>query len=208
MLVKEMAYLDGTRVLVWRLEEETSQLFALCRGAGIDCEDLAKLPVKRLRERAGERLLLCHAFGRPVTLSHSDQGAPYIDCEKVNVSISHTMRMVVLALNEKHAIGIDAEQRDRVQVLKVRDKFLNDSEKHFVDLGNQDAHVMAWTAKEAIIKVNRDSSMDWTHGICLDPFTPDPVETVFTARCGDHCYRLTARSLDGHYITLAMPAVD
>ena len=205
--VLSITYPGATRVLVWRLEEEASQLLSLCREAGIDCEDLLALPVKRQREKAAERLLLCHAFGRPVTLSHSEQGAPSVDGEKVNVSISHTMRLVVLALSEEHVIGIDAEQMVSGQVLKVRDKFLNDSEKAFIDSSDRDAHVMAWTAKEAIIKATRNSAIDWTDGICLDPFTPDPIETSFTARCGDWCFHLTTRQLEGHYITLAIPVL-
>ncbi len=204
MFVKEIVYPGGTRVLAWRLDEEVSQLLALCRDAGIPCEDL---PVKRQREKAAERLLLWHALGRPVTLSHMGQGIPVIDVEDMNVSITHTMRLVVLALNEKQIIGVDAEQADRQQVIKVRDKFLNANEKQFIALGDLAAHIIAWTAKEAVIKAERNSAIDWTEGIRLEPFTPDPVETVFKARCGSQCYQLTSRLIEGHFITLAVPVV-
>ena len=62
MFLEDMTYPGGTRVLLWRLVEETSQLMALCREAGISCEGLAELPDKRQREKAAERLLLCRAF--------------------------------------------------------------------------------------------------------------------------------------------------
>ena len=186
--------------------EEASRLLALCREEGIPVEDLLELPVKRQREKAAERLLLCRAFGRPVTLCHDEQGAPYVEEESVNISITHTPRLVVLALDDSHVIGLDAEQVDRKQVLRVRSKFLNASEQAFIghDLA---AHVIAWTAKEAIIKAERNSAIDWTNGICLEPFsvnTPLTDEITFAAHCGDVRYCLATRCIEGHYVTLAI----
>ena len=186
--------------------EEASRLLALCREAGIACDDLLEAPVKRQRERAAERLLLREAFGRPVTLTHTEQGAPVVEDSDVNVSFSHTRQLVVLACSREHVIGVDAEQVDRQQVLRVRDKYLNDSEKQFIHPDDLAAHVIAWTAKEAIIKAERNSALDWTNGTTLDPFTLDGIEQgeiTFTAHCSDSCYRLMTRLLEGHYITLA-----
>lgn len=202
-----MTYPDGTRVLVWRLEEEAPRLLALCREAGIPVEDLVDLPTKRQREKAAERLLLCSAFGQPVRLVYTEQGAPMVEGSDMNITISHTMRLVVLAIDPAHVIGVDAELCDRLQVIKVRDKFLNSSEKQFLAPDDLAAHIMAWTAKEAIIKAERNSALDWTEGICLESFTPDPVETVFKASCKGRCYQLTSRLLEGHFITLAVPAL-
>ena len=208
MLVEDMTYLVGTRVLLWRLVEEPQQLLALCREQEIPVEDLEKVPAKRQREKAAERLLLCRAFGRPVTLLHDGQGAPLVQQMDVNVSITHTMKLVALAWNGVRVIGLDAEQCDRKQVIKVRDKFLNDREKSFIDPDDLAAHIIAWTAKEAIIKSERNSALDWTEGICLEPFSVGADETCMTAHCGSNCYRLASRLLEGHYITLAVPVTD
>ena len=181
-------------------------MLALCREAGIACDDLLEVPVKRQRERAAERLLLREAFGRPVTLTHTGQGAPVVEDSDVNVSFSHTRQLVVLACSREHVIGVDAEQVDRQQVLRVRDKYLNANEKQFITPDDLAAHIIAWTAKEAIIKAERNSALDWTNGITLDPFTIDGIEQgeiTFTAHCGDSCYRLMTSLLEGHYITLA-----
>lgn len=206
MLVQEMTYLGGTRVLVWRLEEEAPRLLALCREAGIPVEDLEELPVKRQREKAAERLLLCHAFGWPVTLLHDGQGAPSLQGIEVNISITHTMRLVALAWNEDLIIGLDAEQDDRSQVIKVRNKFLNASEQQFISPDHLAAHIIAWTAKEAVIKAERNSAIDWTDSIVLAPMAATADETTLQARCGDHRYRLTCRRVAGHFITVALPA--
>ncbi|MBQ6080117.1 MAG: 4'-phosphopantetheinyl transferase superfamily protein [Muribaculaceae bacterium] len=200
-----MKYPAGTRVLMWRLDEDVPQLMGLCREAGISCDELEKLPMKRQREKVAERLLLFHAFGRTITLEYTEQGAPYINGLDVNISISHTPRLVALALSEEHVIGIDAEQMDREQVLRVRDKFLNDKEKQFIAPEDRAAHIIAWTAKEAIIKAERNSALDWTEGIGLEPFTVKDEEVTFAARCGDNRYCLTTRCVEGHYLTLATP---
>lgn len=205
MINQEMKYPGATRVLVWRLEEDAPQLLALCQQRDIPCEDLINKPVKRQREMAAERLLLRQAFGRPVALSHDQQGAPRVEGETVNISISHTPLMVALALNADCVIGLDAEQMDRQQVLRVRAKYLNTSEQQFIAPDDLPAHVLAWTAKEAVIKAERNSAIDWTDGIRLEPFAVDAVETSMMAHCGNRSYSLTARPVDGHFLTLALP---
>ena len=205
MLVEELTYLVGTRVLLWRLDEEPQQLLALCRQQRIPVEDLVKLPAKRQREKAAELLLLCRAFGRPVTLLHDGQGAPSVQGTDVNISITHTMKLVALAWDKAQVIGLDAEQCDRKQVVRVRDKFLNASEQQFINPDDLEAHIIAWTAKEAVIKAERNSALDWTDGICLNPFEPSAGETTIAARCSDRLYTLYTRCVEGHYITLALP---
>lgn len=201
--------MDGsTRVLLWRLEQEASQLLLLCRQLGVACDDLTCVPEKRQRERAAERLLLCHALGHPVTISHDDHGAPVADREALNISITHTQWLVAMAIDRKQVVGVDAESVTRHQVLRVRDKFLNASEQRFIAADDLDAHIVAWTAKEAVIKAERNSALDWTDGIILQPFAmPRPMTggLHFTARCGNRHYRLETRRVDDHYITLAVP---
>ena len=205
MLAQEMKYPGGTRVLVWCLEETAPQLLVLCREADIPCEDLEMLPMKRQREKAAERLLLCRAFGRSVALSYTEQGAPSVKGLDVNVSITHTLHLVALAVNDSQVVGLDAEQIDRKQVLRVRDKFMNASEKQFIAPDDLAAHIIAWTAKEAVIKAERNSAIDWTDGISIESFAVNAEETILMARCGERRYRLTCRQIEGHYLTLAVP---
>lgn len=202
-----MTYGNGTRVLVWRLEETPQELLALCRESAIPTNDLLEMPVHRQREKAVERLLLCLAFGRPVTLDHTDQGAPFVVDSDVNISITHTSRLVALALDNRQVVGLDAELAGRRQVLRVRSKFLNAGEQQFIDPDDLIAHIVAWTAKEAIIKAERNSAIDWTNGISLEPFAADRLATegiCLAARCGDNRYHLTCRLIEGHCLSLAV----
>ena len=207
MLLDAMTYPGGASVLLWRLDEDAPQLLALCRESGIQVEDLLDVPPKRQREQAATRLLLRQAFGLPVTLSHTPKGAPCVDGIDVNVSITHTPQLVALAWSEDGAVGVDAEAIDRRQVLRVRHKFLNAGEQRFIDADDLVAHIIAWTAKEAVIKATRDNTINWTDGICLEPFTVGDSCTGMVAHCNGKCYDLTSRLLAGHCVTLAMPHV-
>lgn len=207
----EMEKISKEASLFYLRLEEVSRLLALCREEGIVVDDLIELPEKRQREKAAVRLLLCRAFGRPVTLSYTEQGAPFVVGSDVNVSISHTPRLVVLACSAEDVIGVDTEQMDRRQVLRVRDKFLNDNEKRFIPADDLPAHIIAWTAKEAIIKAERDSSLDWTHGITLEPFAvnnPWPDEISLVANCRGRRYLLMVQTVEDHVVTVACAPVD
>ena len=208
MIAKEMIYPGGTRALVWWLVEEAPCLLAMCRDAGIHVDDLLDLPVKRQREVAAERLLLQQAFGKPVTLTHDGQGAPMVTGMDVSISITHTVGLVGLAWNAHLVVGLDAERIDRRQVIKVRDKFLNAAEQQFIAEDDQAAHIIAWTAKEAIIKAERNSAIDWTEGICLEPPVSEGSEAIFDARYAERRYRLVSRLLQDHIITLALPVEE
>ena len=208
MIAKEMIYPGDTRALVWWLVEEAPCLLAVCRDAGIHVDDLLDLPVKRQREVAAERLLLQQAFGKPVTLTHDGQGAPMVTGMDVSISITHTVGLVGLAWNAHLVVGLDAERIDRRQVIKVRDKFLNAAEQQFIAEDDQAAHIIAWTAKEAIIKAERNSAIDWTEGICLEPPVSEGGEAIFDARYAERRYRLVSRLLQDHMITLALPVEE
>lgn len=193
---------------LWRLEQDAPQLLALCRQAGVPCDTILDLPAGRQRERAAELLLLCHVVGRPVALDHTGQGAPFVPGSDIHISITHTPALVALAWSRQYAIGVDAERLDRRQVLKVRDKYLNASEQQFVSPDDLWHHIIAWTAKEAIIKAERNSAIDWTEGICLEPPVSEGGEAIFDARYAERRYRLVSRLLQDHIITLALPVEE
>jgi len=206
-LLGEMAYPGGTRVLLCWLEQDAARLLSMCGQAGVPVGDLAGLPPKRQREQAAERLLLWRALGQHVTLGHTSQRAPFVQGMDVNISITHTMGLVALALNDRHVIGLDAESIGRPQLLRLRDKFLNSSEQQFIPPDDLMAHVIAWTVKEAVIKAERNSAINWTQDIRVAPFEYNSQGGIITASYGANRYRLEARRLRDHFLTLAQPAV-
>lgn len=109
---------------------------------------------------------------------HLDSGVPLLDGEQTRISVTHTDGLLAVAslpktpeadlrgFSLRTSLGIDAERRDREQVMKVRDKFLSDEEKTLVG-ESLDANIIAWTSKEALYKSSLYPGLDWRKDIRL-----------------------------------------
>lgn len=161
---------DGTTLYRWNLtQEDSGQLARECELQGLDPHVEAKAESRR-REILAERLLLNRIVGH-AALRHDENRAPRVDELGRHLSIAHTRQELVFAINSVHAVGVDLESyRDRV--LRVRDGFLNGHERTWIAPDDLCAHVVAWTAKEAIFKVisRRDRVKSYRDDIVLDPF--------------------------------------
>ena len=112
-------------------------------------------------------------------IRHYKNGAPYIEGLAARISISHTSHFLVVAMlpktpeldlekfNTRSAMGVDAERKDRNQVLKIREKFLNDEELAIISPDDTTANIMAWTAKEAAYKAAMTESLDFKNDLVI-----------------------------------------
>lgn len=99
---------------------------------------------RRQREKEAVRRIAC-ALG--IEILHDADGAPAVTGARI--SVSHSMRLAVVAIDPFHPIGIDAEEW-REALWRVRTKFLTKGEIcRFVDEGDL---LWAWTVKEAVYK--------------------------------------------------------
>lgn len=131
-------------------------------------------------------------------VGHFSNGAPFLFGETSRISLTHTNHLLAVAslpktpeadltkFSQRTALGIDAESLDRSQVIKVRDKFLSDSEKDFIKEDNLEANIIAWTAKEALYKAGMTEGIDFKNAITIErlpeidrnmnlPGAPEPV---------------------------------
>ena len=141
-------------------------------------------------------------------IGHFANGAPFLFGLTTRISITHTGHLLAVAslpktpeadLSEfapRTALGIDAERADRQQVLKVRDRFLNDAEKEIVKADDVTGNVIAWTAKEALYKAAMTSGLDLRSDLIITkmpeidrkmnlPGAPAPVLGKAIIRLGD-----------------------
>lgn len=112
-------------------------------------------------------------------INHFDNNAPYLEDYPGRISITHTNHLFAVAtlpktpevalneFNPRSAMGIDAESLDRGQVLKVRDKFLSEEELNMIPAENITENILAWTAKEAIIKASLFAGINYKDNIKL-----------------------------------------
>lgn len=112
-------------------------------------------------------------------VGHFANGAPFLYQTPSRISITHTDGLLAVAslpktpeadlnrFNTRTAMGIDAERFDRNQVLKVRERFLNDEELAMIPADDLEANIIAWTAKEAVYKAGMTEGLDFRRDVRL-----------------------------------------
>lgn len=142
------------------------------------------------------RQIYCEQGGPNYRLiEHFSNGAPYLEGYPGRISITHTDHFFAVATLPKTpevnldsfslraAMGIDAEPLGRTQVLKVRNKFLSDSEMDLIPEKNLELNIMAWTAKEALYKAAFCPGIDFKNNlriISLPPLEENPDKKDFS----------------------------
>ena len=124
-------------------------------------------------------------------IEHFENGAPYLEGYPGRISITHTTHFLAIetlpktpevnldSFNPRSAMGIDAEALNRTQVLKVREKFLNEEELNLISKDNLQDNILAWTSKEALYKTAFLPGMDFRNSIIikrLPTLEKDPVK--------------------------------
>ena len=203
--LKDIPHDDGTHIYVWDVTENPDELETLCARRGIDTSDTKNImSPKRQSELLVERLLLFLIFDAPIELRHTPDGKPFVTASnEVFISVTHTFGLVCIATNEHHPIGIDVERRG-TRVLRVRDKFLAPDEQKFIPADDVDAHLIAWTAKEALYKVAATPGMSFRDDLRLLPFrTLAAGPLSLHGQCAGKQYSIRSMAWYGHVITLA-----
>ena len=163
-------YIDGTVLHMWMLSETSQQLACMCAAEGLPAHCEAKSEYRR-REILGERLLVERIVGQSATLRHNADDDPYLEGCQAHITIAHTRGLLCIGLNATHRMGVDVERYGR-RVLGVRDFYVNDEEKTWLDTGDVDGHMVAWMAKEAIFKAvgERQQVGNYASDITVDRF--------------------------------------
>ena len=120
-------------------------------------------------------------------IGHFASGAPFLRGSDQRISISHTRNMLVVAtlpptpdsdlksFSPEAALGVDVEEADRNQVLRIRSRFLNDDELRMITDTDVLANITAWTAKEALYKAAMSPDPYFRKSIRI-LHLPEPVE--------------------------------
>lgn len=163
--------------------EDTDFIYSVIGiGDGITVEIVegGKSRSKRVRELLAQQVWAEHAAeGGYRTLEHTESGAPLLLTDSSEpswnrISITHTEGLWASAILEaampdsldpetftpQAAIGIDAERATREQAANVRERFLSTAELELTKGGNTATYVLAWTCKEAMLKLGMNPAVD------------------------------------------------
>lgn len=141
------------------------------------------------------------------TIDHTADGAPLLwadekESQHQRISVSHTDGLFAVAtlppapadidlevFNPKTSLGIDVERIDRQQVLKVRERFLNEEELKLIPADNFEANIIAWTCKEAMLKLSLNPSVDIRSQLIINklpkPGSSEGTGTVILSEIGE-----------------------
>ncbi len=197
---------DG-HFLIWRLDEPLTQLLDLL-PEGTDTGELRTIshPQKQ-REWLASRIALqslCLKAGIPYQGIYKDpHGKPYLTGASVEISMSHSVDYVAVALRYTGRIGIDLE-RPGEKLLRVAAKFLQPQE---IAHSRNDIRLLChyWCAKEAAFKWYGQKGTSFLHHIRIEPFPDEATTLVACLQNGSEHFRVSARLywMGGYCLALA-----
>ena len=205
LLDKDTIRLDDITVYFWKIDETRKELEELCKNLGINTFHINETQSnQRACEKMATHLIVALILGNKARLCHTAEGAPFIENSTLHISISHSTHLVAVAFSPT-PVGIDIEHKAE-QVLRVREKFLNDRELTIIGNTDKNINLMFWTAKEAVYKVHGRKGIDFKNGIYQDTH----VNSVFRATDGQKKipYNVKHYQYDDNFIiAIATPKV-
>ena len=171
-LHKTINHDSNTKILIWKITETFDTLFSevilkektLIRLQGMKSEthQRAFLSVRKLLQETGHN---------DVQLHYDEFGKPHLDNEN-HISITHSFDFSAIILSDKN-VGIDIEQR-REKIIRIADKFVDDSEFLFLNKENLEEYVskltVIWGIKEAVFKIRNEKGISFKDHIFVAPF--------------------------------------
>ncbi|QNF31910.1 4'-phosphopantetheinyl transferase superfamily protein [Adhaeribacter swui] len=101
-------------------------------------------------------------------LLNNETGQPVFENCACQISISHTHDQVAVLVSKDYRVGIDIE-RIQSKVLRVKDKFLSETEKQFLTNDLVELTI-AWSAKETLYKLHGKKNITFSENLILFPF--------------------------------------
>jgi 4'-phosphopantetheinyl transferase len=99
-------------------------------------------------------------------IEYLSSGKPFLINSQKQISISHSKNFIAFA-SADHPIGIDIEEcNDRI--LKIKDRFLNESEKKIFNQSSISELTIAWCVKEALFKLNANHGIDFKNDLIIE----------------------------------------
>lgn len=153
-------------------------------------------------------------------IGHFPSGAPFIYGEDERISVSHTDGCLVVAtipvapdsslgeFSPATALGVDVEKADRGKAVELRARFLNESELSQIPADSVEDNIIAWTAKEAMLKAFMKPNIDWKNNIVITRSpAPDSPGKGFV-KDGDLTveFNLYTLAYEGYFITYCLAA--
>jgi phosphopantetheinyl transferase (holo-ACP synthase) len=158
--------------------------------------EAAQLSVRHPRtqlQRYASRLLLAEMLGQMPEVLKDEHGKPLLPNHPFDISISHTEGFAAILLGTGK-LGVDV-QHYKPNVLKVRDRFLDENEQLLAQ--DIETTTLFWAAKEAIYKYNALPGLDFRAPITIHSIEPEILPCNFVYDGAQTNLNLGWKKLDG-----------
>ncbi len=162
---------DGQRSAVWKVTENEltlSEIALLTKGEQISLSSIIN-PGRRL-EWLAVRVLLKELYPIGQTIDYLKNGKPFLVNNADKISITHSGKMVGIALHPTKTPGIDIEAVGP-RIFKIAHRFLSESEKIYLGATPSiEQLLIIWGAKEVMYKVFEHGEVSFKNNFSVEPF--------------------------------------
>lgn len=162
--------IENGEIGLWAISEAPEELELLAYLSPADSLTYSTITaLHRKKEWLATRALLNALTGEPNLINYHNNGRPYLDNAKIQISISHTIGFVAIMLHQTSLPGIDIELATR-QVSKVASRFLSPEEYEVCRSNGGFLNrklLLHWCAKEAIFKMVPFSDIEFSKDILI-----------------------------------------
>lgn len=160
--------IENGEIGLWEISEAPEELEQLAGLSPADSMTYSCISaLHRKKEWLATRALLNELTGETMLIKYQNDGKPYFENSKYQISISHTTGFVAIMLHQFNLPGIDIELASR-QVSRVASRFLSPEEFdicHEVPEFSNRKLLLHWCAKEAIFKMIPFSDIEFSTDI-------------------------------------------
>jgi 4'-phosphopantetheinyl transferase len=170
-VIHKFEHKDGQRTAVWEIKEDEYTLLEITSLNSTDLNNFNKIanPGRRL-EWLAVRALVKEFYGSSPSIQYTEYGKPQFVDHTDKISISHSGKMVAIALHSLLNPGIDIEMLNP-RIFKIAGRFLNEEEK--TQVGAQpsvEELTLIWGAKEVMFKVYEQGGISFKDDFKINPF--------------------------------------
>ena len=179
-LLKQIWFGSGSALQIWTIDEDVELLFRKAELGEHEMSLYEKIThPKRQLEFLASRVLL-HNVDPENQILYNQSGAPYLDNNRANVSVSHTDGVVCL-LHSPQRCGIDVETIGS-RALRLSHRFLSKSEMRFIDEEHPGrSATLIWSVKETLFKMLRKEGIDFATQLLVRSIEPKNHNTIRTS---------------------------
>lgn len=178
------------RLGVWKIDGSETELITRWPK---EYEALSVRHPRTQLQRFASRLLLAEMLGEMPRVEKDEHGKPLLPELDIELSISHTEGYAAILLG-KGNLGVDV-QHYKPNVMKVRDRFLDDNELQMAQ--DIETTTLFWAAKEAVYKYNAQPSLDFKEPITIHSIQSEILLSSFVYKEQETKLDLGWKKLDG-----------